>query len=48
MWQFRKNEVTAPNVDGKSADLKFTFDHILDGDTTQEQMYRAAGSETIN
>ena len=49
MWQVKGNEVIAPNIEGKSAavDLKFTFDSILEGQTTQEEMYEYAGKYTV-
>ena len=43
-------QLQAPNLEGSKAqpgDLKFTFDHILDSDCDQENMYRMAGSETV-
>ena len=38
MWPSTRLEITAPAFDGKP-DSKFTFDSILDGSASQEQMY---------
>lgn len=34
MWEINENSIKAPNLDGKSANLTFTYDHILDNTVT--------------